>query len=307
MINKLEIVNEFKDLAIVKFNELLSNYCTFKTGGVAEVLIEPLSVDKIPSILEKISKKNIKITIIGGGSNLLVSDNGISGIVLRIANPENKKSSMKILKSGEIYVEATVSKEDFISFAVENGFSGIKFLVGVPGSIGGGIFMNAGTFMGTFSDILKSFDVALPDGTRKTVLSSELKSSYRSMGVLSGAVILSAIFQLPKSKNVQKLKLEVEDILKDRLSKHPVDFPSAGSVFKNPQGFSSWKLIDDIGFKGKKIGGAMVSEKHTNFIINSGNATSKDIKELIDLIQKKVSEEFNVKMETEIRMLGDFS
>ena len=307
MIDKNELKNELKDLAVVKFDISLADYCTFKTGGIASILIEPIVLANIPEILKIIYNLNLKITILGGGSNLLISDNGIDGVVLKISTVDEPFSGIKILENGYISVNASVSKDNFIKFAIDNGYSGIQFTVGVPGVIGGGIFMNAGTFMGTFSDFLISFDVILLNGEEKTIYLSELKSSYRSMGIPEGSVIISGVFKLPKSKASENVAQDVSDILEDRASKHPIEFPSAGSVFKNPEGHSSWKLINDAGLKGKKIGGAMVSEKHTNFIINSGGATSSDIKKLIEFVQFEVYKKFNVKLETEIRMVGDFS
>jgi len=179
-------------------------------------------------------------------------------------------------------------------------------MAGIPGSVGGGIFMNAGTFMGCFVDILKKIRGVDYNGSLFEVDAGSDISGYRKMNLPDNTVITGGIFSLPENDNPGEPGKRVEEIIKDRWSKHPMDYPSAGSVFKNPEGYSSWKLINDSGLKGCSIGGAMVSEKHTNFIINTGNALSCDIYNLIRHVQDTVFKNTGVTLETEIKILGEF-
>lgn len=299
---KESVIKEISKSGKVQFNSPLSLCTTFKTGGFADLLIEPFTEDSISSIIPLLKEEGIPFCIIGGGSNLLISDKGLRGAVIKISGIEN---SFQI--SGEyIYAGAALSKERFISEAVSAGFGGVEFMAGIPGSIGGGIFMNAGTYMGSFSDILKKIRGVDYNGSVIEVDAESDISGYRMMSLPENTVITGGVFSLPESENAAETGKCVDDIISDRWKKHPMDYPSAGSVFKNPQGHSSWKLINDSGLKGCKIGGAMVSEKHTNFIINTGGALSCDIYNLIRHVQKTVYEKTGVELETEIKIMGEF-
>lgn len=293
---------ELSQLGEISFDSSLSSCTTFKTGGAADILIEPLSEEALSSILPVLKQEGIPVSIIGGGSNLLISDKGLRGATLRIAGLEN---SFKL--SGEyIYAGAALSKERFINEALAAGFGGVEFMAGIPGSIGGGIFMNAGTYMGSFSDILKKIKGVDYNGSVTEVDTAADISGYRRMNLPESTVITGGLFSLTRAEDVNETRKRVEDIIADRWMKHPMEYPSAGSVFKNPEGFSSWKLINDSGLKGYRIGGAMVSEKHTNFIINTGDASSEDINNLIKHIRDIVNKRFGVMLETEIKILGEF-
>lgn len=281
----------------------LSAYTTFKTGGAADILFEAAGEDELCSAVSLIRESGIPLTVIGGGSNLLVSDSGIRGVVLRMASDQ----AVPVLSGGMIYASAGVSKEMFIGFAADHGFGGIEFMAGIPGAIGGGIFMNAGTNTGSFSDILVSVRVLLDDGTIQTLAMDDSLSRYRRMQLPERCIILGGFFRLPQSGDVQALKKSLDDIIRERHVKHPMEYPSAGSVFKNPEGHSSWKLINDAGLKGYSMGGAKVSEKHTNFIINAGGASSADIYRLVKHVQQRVFDNSGVMLETEIRLLGEFN
>ena len=295
-------VKEISNYGKVEFNSPLSLCTTFKSGGNADILIEPYSEDGLSSIMPVLTGEGIPFHIIGGGSNLLISDKGLRGAVVKVSGLDN---SFKI--SGEyIYAGAALSKEKFISEAISAGFGGVEFMAGIPGSVGGGIFMNAGTFMGCFVDILKKIRGVDYSGSVFEVDAGSDISGYRKMNLPDNTVITGGIFSLPENDNPGELVKRVEDIIKDRWSKHPMDYPSAGSVFKNPEGHSSWKLINDSGLKGCSIGGAMVSEKHTNFIINTGSALSRDIYNLIRHVQETVFRNTGVTLETEIKILGEF-
>ena len=294
---------ELSQFGKIEFNSSLALCTTFKTGGNADILIEPYSEEAVASIMPILKHEGIPFYIIGGGSNLLISDKGLRGAVVRISGLENS-----FHLSGEyIYAGAALSKERFISEAIAAGFCGIEFMAGIPGCIGGGIFMNAGTFMGSFADILKKIRGVDYNGSVFEVDTVADISGYRKMSLPENTVITGGFFTLPHAEDINETRKCVEDIISDRWKKHPMEYPSAGSVFKNPDGFSSWKLINDSGLKGFKIGGAMVSEKHTNFIINTGGASSCDIYNLIKHIQETVHKISGVHLETEIKIMGEFS
>jgi len=293
---------ELSQFSKVGFNSSLSICTTFKTGGNADLLIEPFSEESIASIISILKDEEIAFHIIGGGSNLLISDKGLRGAVIRISGLENSFH----LSGDYVYAGAALSKERFIEEAVAAGFGGVEFMAGIPGSIGGGIFMNAGTYMGSFVDILKKIRGVDYNGAVIEVDAGADISGYRKMNLPVNTVITGGLFSLPKSEDFNETKKCVEDIISDRWTKHPMEYPSAGSVFKNPEGFSSWKLVNDSGLKGCRIGGAMVSEKHTNFIVNTGKATATDIFNLIKHVQETVYKSSGVKLETEIKIMGDF-
>lgn len=280
----------------------MSAVTTFRTGGIADYLLEPFDEASAASAVSILKHGNIVFHIIGGGSNLLVSDSGLRGVVIRFADDN---AGTRLL-NGSIYASSSVSKERFISGAIEKGFGGVEFMAGIPGTVGGGIYMNAGTYMGSFSDILSKIRVSDYYGNISEIEVSCESSGYRYMEIPENSIILGGLFSLPVSENSEEVRRRVDEIIADRWKKHPMEFPSAGSVFKNPEGHSSWKLINDSGLKGFAIGGAMVSEKHTNFIINTGNALSSDIYRLVKHIQESVYNHFSVKLETEIRILGEF-
>ncbi len=301
-----KIKNELMKHGETLFNAPMKNYTTFKTGGPADALIIPDGKGALSKIL-KISKiNNIPLTVIGGGSNLLVGDKGIRGIVIRLFNAQADINGIYIQEDGSIYSCASVSKKAFIDFAVNNGYSGVEFMAGVPGCMGGGIYMNAGTFLGSFSEILTKITVFKLTGKEKTIKFTKDMAKYRKLDFGFDGIIAGAYFNLPKADSTDEVKNKIKSILDDRAKKHPLQYPSAGSVFKNPEGHFSWKLIDEAGLKGKSVGGASISELHTNFIINTGNATSMDVKNLINLVQEKVMQKFNIMLEPEVKMLGDF-
>jgi UDP-N-acetylmuramate dehydrogenase len=301
-----ELIDYLKSLGTVRFNEPLKNYTTFKCGGNADILVYPEKRENIARIIKAASEEKVPVTVIGGGSNLLVGDNGVRGIVLRISDDCIVSSTLSIQDDGKIYADASIPKDQFIDFAIEAGYGGIEFMAGIPGSIGGGIVMNAGTDTGCFIDILHSVKIVTESGEEKSIPVSREMSSYRSFDAGKGSIVTGGYFNLTKARSQGKIRKKVDAVLNERKLKHPVHIPSAGSVFKNPEGFSSWKLIDDAGLKGKRIGGAMVSDMHTNFIVNVDNALATDIRNLIEYIQETVFRVYEVKLETEIRMIGEF-
>ena len=302
MRNAEKMISELKKYGEVSVNTPLAGHTSFKTGGPAAVFAEPSDEKGIAASFAAASSAGCDICIIGGGTNLLVSDNGIPGVVIKISD----KGFYPEINDEFIYSSAFVSKDVFIESVIDAGYGGVEFMAGIPGSIGGGIFMNAGTFMGCFSDILYRVRVADSSGRIREIDIDRGDSGYRKMKIPEGEIILGGYFKLPSAENRDALKTCIKETVDERWIKHPMDYPSAGSVFKNPEGYSSWKLVNDCGLKGYKIGGAMVSEKHTNFIINTGDATSQNIYDLIKYIQNTVFDKTGVSLETEVKIIGDF-
>ncbi len=301
-----QVIDALREWGEVKEAEPLKNYTTYKTGGPADVLVTPRANESVPHIIALAREVGIPLMVIGGGSNLLVGDRGIEGMVMRICEDASRRANISLLENGTVYADAMATKENLIAFAIDSGLRGIEFMAGIPGCIGGGIMMNAGTFMGSFVDILADVDIVDAEGVKRVVAVDKSMSSYRHMDIGEGIIITGARFRLPAADDREVVRARVEEILADRRSKHPLDYPSAGSVFKNPEGHSSWKLINDAGLKGKTVGGASVSDLHTNFIINTDNATSKDIRNLINLVRETVFEKFGIELEPEVKMVGFF-
>ena len=300
--HKETLARELEKFGSVSTGIPLERFTTFRTGGIADTLFEPAGEEQLADALRMLTSEGIDCTFIGGGSNLLVSDRGIRGVVIRICSEKSKPAFI----DGLVYAPAWLHKEMFTSFAIENSLGGIEFMAGIPGTIGGGIYMNAGTNTGCFYDILRAVKIVRPGGGIETVGAESSQSLYRKNRLPEGCAILGGFFSLPASADIESVKKRVDDAISDRYKKHPMEYPSAGSVFKNPQGHSSWKLINDAGLKGFRQGGAMVSDKHTNFIINTGGATSSDIYNLVRHIQQAVYDSTGIMLETEIRLLGDF-
>ena len=299
-------VSYLEQYGFISQNAPLSDFTSYAVGGPADLLIHPKSNKDIPEILKNIKSEGYPLTIVGGGTNLLVGDKGIRGVVLRISEDNLIQGELKDNGDGIVYGDATIAKKDFVNFSLSCGYKGIEFMAGIPGSIGGGIIMNAGTNLGWFADILTSVDIVTEEGGFNTLPVTDSMSCYRYLDLPQLSVVTGSHFKLQRAENPKEIEQTIEKLLKEREEKHPLNYPSAGSVFKNPEGQSSWKLIDDSGLKGYRIGGAMVSELHTNFIINYDNATSHDIKNLIQHVQEVVNKKFSVNLETEIRMIGDF-
>jgi UDP-N-acetylmuramate dehydrogenase len=306
MILSRTIVRALGECGRVLENEMLKNYTSYRTGGPADILLFPYNNGCIPEILRIASDEGIPLTVIGGGSNLLIGDKGQEGIIIRLCEDTFRKADIRLVDEGKIYADSIARKDRFVDFAADAGYSGIEFMAGIPGCIGGGILMNAGTTFGAFVDILENVDVVDAHGKVRTVAVDRTMSSYRHMDIGKGVIVTGALFRLSRAEDGSQVRKRIDEILADRRKKHPLDYPSAGSVFKNPDGYSSWKLIDEAGLKGRAVGGACVSDLHTNFIINLGNATSLDIMNLVRLVQETVYKQFGVELETEIKMIGEF-
>jgi UDP-N-acetylmuramate dehydrogenase len=305
-VNNNKLKNTLKSLGILKINEPLKKYTSFKTGGPADFLIWPKDRTSLKEIAMLAREESLPVTILGGCTNLLVGDKGIRGIVI-MQNSESKiKNRVAIEENGFVYSDAGIRKKEFLSFCVDAGFSGMEFMAGIPGCVGGGIVMNAGTVDGNFAGILDSIVCMSKEGEVAAQTIARGAAGYRTMGITDGHVVLGGFFKLDETADKENVKAKINRLLHERRQKHPLDYPSAGSVFKNPPGHSSWKLIDDAGLKGKRIGGACVSDLHTNFIINVRKAKSLDILNLVNYIKETVYSRFDILLETEIKILGEF-
>ena len=280
-------------------NEPMKNHTTFKIGGNADIFVKVFDENALCTVVSYCGDNDIDYFILGKGSNILVSDDGLSKVVITL-DGEFKEIEV----NGEtIKCGAGVALSKLCTVALDNSLSGLEFAYGIPGSVGGATFMNAGAYGGEFKDVVSSVACLTKDGKVKTYEKGELDFSYRhSVFSDTGEIVLYTTFSLNKGEK-ESIKSKMDDYMFRRTSKQPLDFPSAGSVFKRPQGNFAGTLIEKCGLKGTRVGGAEVSQKHAGFIINADNATCKDVEELIKLVQKKVEEETGYFLEREIIFL----
>ena len=281
-------------------NEPLSAHTTFKIGGNAAVYIETPEVDDLKTVLSFVRESGIRYFIIGKGSNLLVSDNGFNGAVIRLTGEFNE---IMCNDGGVITAGAGAPLINLCTLALNESLSGAEFAYGIPGSVGGAVFMNAGAYGGEIKDILKSVIALAADGSLKTYSAEEAGLSYRhSIFEENGEIILFAEFALVRGDQAE-IRAKMDDLLGRRKDKQPLDYPSAGSTFKRPEGYFAGALIEQCGLKGFSVGGAQVSKKHAGFVVNRGGATCADVTELIRHCQKTVKSKFGVELETEVKLI----
>lgn len=278
--------------------ESMKLHTTFRTGGEADTFIEVSSVDDVKAAAATYDN----LLVIGNGSNLLVSDKGIHQPVLHLLNEFNK---IELLDDGEIYAEAGALLSRVAAFARDNSLAGLEFASGIPGSVGGAVVMNAGAYGGEMKQVITFVDV-FKNGEVKTIPASEMDFDYRHSRAMDEDMVILAMRVKLIPGNPDEITALMKDFNQRRRDKQPVEFPSAGSTFKRPTGYFAGKLIQDAGLAGFQIGGARVSEKHCGFVINAGNATSKDVYDVIKHVQKTVLEKLGVVLETEVRLIGDF-
>lgn len=297
-----ELLEKFEEQTKTAFseNEPLSAHTTFKIGGPAEVFANPESTDQVACVVKFCKENGIKLFPIGKGSNLLVSDEGTRGVVLHFGNAMSK---MSLLDEETIYCEAGASLAKLCNFALENSLTGLEFAYGIPGSVGGAVFMNAGAYGGEIKDVILFAEHIDMDGSKGRFEGDALEMSYRhSVYCNKEYVITAAAFRLKKGSK-DEIKAKMEELIGKRYDKQPMDKPSAGSTFKRPEGAFASALIDQCGLKGFSVGGAQVSEKHAGFVINKGGANCKDVLELIASVQEKVKAETGFDLEPEVEIL----
>ncbi len=283
-----------------KINEPMKIHTTFKIGGPAVIFAEPSSLTQLSGLLVQCRQAGIKIQIVGNGSNLLVSDSGFDGAVICLGQ---KFSDIKLLKSGHLFAAAGASLFSLCRFAAEHSLTGLEFAFGIPGSVGGAVCMNAGAYESEMGHVLSEVTCLDESFLPVTLKACDCGFHYRrSCFMENGYTITSAVFSLNRGEKEQ-IKDRMDKILAQRVEKQPLEFPSAGSVFRRPNGAYASALIDRCGLKGKSVGGAEVSPKHAGFIVNTGDACCDDVNRLIDLITEEVQEKTGFTLECEIKRL----
>ena len=301
MYNEIALFAENCGATVIK-DAPMKKYTSFRCGGNASVLVIPDSVDTLKKIIDFCNIQNIKPLIIGNGSNLLVTDNGINGVVIKIGSDISK---IELLDETTICCEAGASLKSLCMFALENSLSGLEFAYGIPGTLGGAVYMNAGAYGGEMKDVLISVTHIDSDGNIGELIHDDLNLRYRGSAYTdNNYTIVSAVMKLQKADK-KDIKAAMDDKLQKRKDKQPLEYGSAGSTFKRPAGYFAGALIEQSGLKGYTVGGAQVSEKHAGFVINKDNATSTDVINLIKDVQNIVYDKFGVMLETEVKIIGE--
>ena len=283
-------------------DEPMKQHTTFRIGGRADYFVSPTETEQIRKIIELCRRENMPWYVIGNGSNLLVSDHGFRGVIIRLF----KNYAGLRIEGEQIFVQAGALLSRTANAALQEGLTGFEFAAGIPGTIGGAMVMNAGAYGGEMKDITESVTVLTPEGELLTLKREELEMGYRtSLIAKKGYLVLEAVLKLTRG-NQEQIKEKMADLRQRRISKQPLEYPSAGSTFKRPQGYFAGKLIMDAGLRGFQVGGAQVSEKHCGFVVNTGDATAEDVLELIRQVSEKVRALEGVTLEPEVRLLGEF-
>ena len=286
----------------VKKQELMSGHTTFRTGGPAEFFVTPDSAEMTARLIGLCKEEKIPYYMIGNGSNLLVGDRGIRGVVI-----QTQKEMQQIRTEGNVIrAQAGALLSKIAAEALANGLTGFEFAAGIPGTLGGACVMNAGAYGGEMKQVLREVTLLDAGGMLCRMKTDELELGYRTSRIAKeGYIVLEAAIELEKG-NPTSIRQTMDELKNRRVEKQPLEYPSAGSTFKRPEGYFAGKLIEDAGLRGFSVGGAQVSEKHCGFVINKEKATSADILELIEKVAEIVWDRFRVKLEPEVKMIGEF-
>lgn len=301
--NKAEIQKMFvnKSFGKILYDEPMKNHTTFKIGGPADVMIIPNTIEGLIDAIRFCRENDIDYFIMGNGSNLLVRDGGIRGVVIKIYEGCN---DIKV-NGNTIYCEAGALLSQVSRVALKHSLKNFEFASGIPGTIGGAITMNAGAYGGEMKDVVKKVRALDRNNEIREFSNEEMNFRYRNSRVGDeGLIVLSVELELEPG-NYSEIESTINDLTYRRKSKQPLELPSAGSTFKRPEGYFAGKLIEDAGLRGLRLGGAAVSDKHCGFVVNIDNATCKDVLNLISVIQKVVNDKFGVKLEPEIKIIGE--
>lgn len=295
-----EALGEFVEDGAVRFDVDLATLTTFCIGGPADCVVQPRSAQQAGAILKACGRFNIPVHVMGLGSDVLVADAGVRGVVMRIA-----QNLARVEVRGDMLdVEAGASNAEVARRACEAGLAGYEFASGIPGTVGGAAIMNAGAYGGEFKDVCQSVRCLTPDGELVDVSAEEAAWSYRhSMMDEAGYTVVGAVLRLVRD-DPSAVSARMDDLRRRRCEKQPLDMPSAGSTFKRPEGYFVGQLVQEAGLRGCRIGGAQVSEKHTGFVVNTGGATANDVVRLIEHVQAEVLRSSGVRLEPEVRMWG---
>ncbi|SNX54810.1 UDP-N-acetylmuramate dehydrogenase [Thermoanaerobacterium sp. RBIITD] len=299
----IDIINKFKGIISeenIFINEPMSRHTSFRIGGPADLLLIPQNRDELINVLNVIRNDNIPYYILGNGTNIIVSDKGIRGVVVKLT------AMRKISIIGETIISETGALLSAIAnAALDNELTGFEFASGIPGTLGGAVTMNAGAYGPEIKDVIGMVEVIDGKGNIYELENGKMRFAYRSSAIqIDKLIALRAWINLKKG-NYKDIRAKMDELNGLRRMKQPLEYPSAGSVFKRPEGYYAGKLIQDAGLRGYMIGGAQVSEKHCGFIINKGNATAEDVLKLIEHIQKEVKNKFGVELQTEVRIVGE--
>ena len=283
----------------VLWNEPLSAHTSFKSGGRVKAYIFPKDSEEICTLIHAFQKDHTPYRVLGDGSNFLPFDEDSDGVILNLSHLDKisilEETPTQIL----VQVGAGVGKQKLLFWSVENGFSGLEFLSGIPGQVGGGLFMNAGTHLGSFSNVTQKVFLVNQQGERAEKVLSPDDFSYRAQSFVKNKIIVGCVLRLTHG-NREEMEAKVREMIVERKATQPLNSPNFGSVFKNPVGFSAGKLIESVGLKGYRVGNAMISPKHANFIVNLGGATAKDVLSLVDHAKKTVKECKGVELQEEV-------
>ena len=294
-----EIKQQFPEM-IVKENEKLSHYTYTKTGGPADVLVFPKSKDEVAAVVSWVNEKQVPLTVLGNSSNVIIKDGGVRGIVMILTEMDRME-----VKRHRLTVQSGARLIDASRMALAERLSGLEFACGIPGSVGGAVYMNAGAYDGEVEEVIESVVVITREGKIKTYSKDELEFSYRHSKLQeTNEIVLEVVFDLEKGKH-EAIKARMDELTALRESKQPLEYPSCGSVFKRPTGYFTGKLIQEAGLQGLTWGGAQISMKHAGFIVNINQATATDYIELIAHIKKVIMEHYGVPLETEVRIIGE--
>ena len=282
-------------------DEPMSRHTSFRIGGPADMMAMPKNETELCNLLQKAAANNIPVTLIGNGSNLLVRDKGIRGLVIKLGNMLNE---IKIEENG-ITFGSGVSLALASRKAAENSFTGMEFAVGIPGSIGGAVYMNAGAYDGEMANVVTSVRVMDAAGKVTVLSADDLQFAYRKTALQNSGLIVTSVTVTLKKAEQSDIYAKMDDFSQRRISKQPLELPSAGSMFKRPPGYFAGTLIDQTGLKGYTVGGAQVSEKHAGFVVNIGNATAADVLQLIKNVQERVMAAHGVYLQPEVLVIGE--
>lgn len=285
----------------IEENVPMAQYTSFRAGGKARMMVIPADAEQLSAVLGVLSGSGVQYMVLGNGTNILVKDSGYDGVIVKIGSGfDYVRQEGCRLVCGSGTRMSVVAKA-----ALEGGLSGFEFASGIPGFTGGAVFMNAGAYGGEMKDILRRAKIVSKDGSREFYMTAdELEMGYRHTKLHDTGDIVTEVEFVLEEGNRTQIKAKMSELMEKRNSKQPVNFPSAGSFFKRPEGYFAGKLIQDAGLKGLSVGGAQVSELHSGFIINRGGATATDILQLMEMIQARVFDEFGVRLETEVRIIG---
>lgn len=286
----------------VKVQEPMAKHTTFRLGGTADYYVMPKSEEEIRALISLCKREEVPYYIVGNGSNLLVSDAGYRGVIIAIG----REMAVIEVHGCTIRAQAGALMSQIASAALEHKLAGFEFASGIPGTIGGAAVMNAGAYGGEMKDVIEKVTVLDQDGRSLVLSGEELEFGYRTSRIMKqGYIVVAVCLRLQKGDR-EDIAAKMEDFKRRRTTKQPLEYPSAGSTFKRPEGYFAGKLIQDTGLRGFAVGGAQVSEKHSGFVINKGGATAEDVNRLMQEVSDRVYKKFGVRLEPEVRRLGDF-